>query len=68
MNSAKRDFSRYVDNVLKPVVNGTADKAALAIFLNRQLDEWELEAEHADGVVFAPLAINAIEQALATIA
>jgi hypothetical protein len=57
-------FASYVDNVLKPIVNGTSDNGELAIFLNRQLDEWELEAERPDREPIAPLVIDAIEQSI----
>jgi hypothetical protein len=58
-------FSTYMDNVLNPIVDGAADKGALAVWLSRQLDEWELEAERPDSIPFAPQVVAAIEQALA---
>jgi hypothetical protein len=64
MNTADRDFSAWTANVLQPVVNGCTDDGELAVFLNRQLDEWELEAERPEGLPFAPLAVDAIERAL----
>jgi hypothetical protein len=36
--------------------------------ISRQLDEWEIEAERPDGLPFAPMAIDAIEQILVAIA
>jgi hypothetical protein len=65
MNTADRDFSAWTANVLTPVVNGAEDKDALAVWLNRQLDEWEIEAERTEELPFAPLAVDAIEQAIA---
>jgi hypothetical protein len=65
MNTADRDFSAWTANVLQPVINRAEDKDALAVWLNRQLDEWEIEAERPEGLPFAPLAVDAIEQALA---
>jgi hypothetical protein len=64
MNTADRDFSAWTADVLQPVVNGAEDKDALAVFLNRQLDEWELEAERREGLPWAPLVVDAIERAL----
>jgi hypothetical protein len=64
MNTADRDFSAWTANVLQPVVNGAEDKDALAVFLNRQLDEWDLEAMRPEGQPWAPLVVNAIEWAL----
>jgi hypothetical protein len=64
MNTADRDFSAWTANVPQPVVNGAEDKDALAVFLNLQIDEWELEAERPEGLPFAPLAVDAIERAL----
>jgi hypothetical protein len=64
MNTADRDFSAWTANVLQPVVNRSEDKDALAVFLNRQLDEWELEAERPEGLPWAPLVVDAIERAL----
>jgi hypothetical protein len=55
-------FPGYVDNVLKPIVNGTGSNGELAVFLNRQLDEWELVAERPEGEPIAPLVIDALEQ------
>jgi hypothetical protein len=57
-------FNSYLTNVLRPVVNRADDKDALAVWLNRQLDEWELEAERAEGLPFARDAIDALEQIL----
>ena len=68
MSTAERDFSTYRANVLQPIVDGAEDKDALKAFLTRQLDEWEIEAERPEGLAFAPLAIDAIGQALAAIA
>jgi hypothetical protein len=64
MNTADRDFSAWTANVLQPIVDRSEDKDALAVFLNRQLDEWELEAERPEGLPWAPLVVNAIEWAL----
>jgi len=68
MNTADLDFNRYVTCVLRPIVDATHDKAALAGWLTRQLDEWELEAERPEGEPIAPLVIDALEQNLAAIA
>ena len=48
-------------------MQGGADDGELAVFLNRQLDEWELEAERPEGLPFAPCVIDALEQILAAI-
>jgi hypothetical protein len=61
---AERDFSSYVANVLQPIIKGTTDDGELAVWLTRQLDEWELEAERPEGLPWAPLAVDAIERAL----
>jgi hypothetical protein len=61
---AERDFSSYVANVLQPIIKGSTDDGELAVFLNRQLDEWELEVERPEGLPWAPLAVDAIERAL----
>jgi hypothetical protein len=67
-NTAQRDFSAYIDNVLRPIVNGTGSNGELAAFLNRQLDEWELEAERPEGEPIAPLVIDALERILDAVA
>jgi hypothetical protein len=64
MTTADRDFSSWTANVLQPIVNRAEDKDALAVFLNRQLDEWELEAQRREGLPWAPLVVDAIERAL----
>jgi hypothetical protein len=61
-NAAERDFSAYIDNALRPIVDGTGSNGERAAFLNRQLDEWELEAERPEGEPIAPLVIDALEQ------
>jgi hypothetical protein len=61
---AEITYLTWTANVLQPVVNGAEDKDALAVFLNRQLDEWELEAERDEGLPWAPLVVDAIERAL----
>lgn len=57
-------FPGFVDNVLKPICNTAGDDRALTTFLNRQLDEWEIEAERPEGEPVAPLVIAALEQIL----
>lgn len=42
------EFKGFIANVIKPVFAASTDDGALAVFLNRQLDEWELIAEHPD--------------------
>jgi hypothetical protein len=64
MSTADRDFSAWTANVLQPVVNGAEDNDALAAWLSRQLDEWDLEAMRPEGLPWAPLAVDAIERAL----
>lgn len=59
-------FNSYVDNVLKTVC--TADAAALPPWINRQLDEWELEAERPDGLPFAQDVAGALGQILDAVA
>jgi len=67
MCTAERDFSAYVDNVLKPVCSANVPERELIDWLNRQLDEWEIEAERPYAIAFAPMAIDAIENILAAI-
>jgi hypothetical protein len=59
-HSAERGFNSYVDNVLRTVCN--ADAGDLAVWLTRQLDEWELEAERKEALPFAHDVIDALEQ------
>lgn len=47
------DFVAYVSGVITPAVNGIKDDGELAVWLNRQLDEWELEAERPEGLPHA---------------
>lgn len=48
------EFVGFISSVITPVVNESRDDGELAVFLNRQLDEWELEAERPEGLPFAP--------------
>lgn len=52
------EFVGYISNVITPIVNGSRDDGELAVFLNRQLDEWELEAERPEGLPFAPRVVT----------
>jgi hypothetical protein len=47
-------FKSYVSNTISPIIKRSTDDGELAVFLNRQLDEWELEAERPEGLDFAP--------------
>jgi hypothetical protein len=42
------EFASYIANVIMPILRGSTDDGASAVFLTRQLDEWELEAERPD--------------------
>jgi hypothetical protein len=61
-------FAGYVENVLNPIVNGAADKDALAAWLSRQVEEWEIEAERPEGEPIAGQVVEALEQTLGSIA
>lgn len=58
------DFNSYIANVVSPTLRASTDDGALAVFLNRQLDEWELEAERQDGVPFAPRVVDCLTNLL----
>ena len=68
MSTAEREFSAYIDNVIRPVFAASTDDGELAVFLNRQLDEWELVAERPEGEPIAPLVIDALERILDAVA
>jgi hypothetical protein len=61
-NTPEYGFAFYVDNLLRSVVNGGASNGELAVFLNRQLDEWEIEAGCCDAMAHGPLVVDTLEQ------
>lgn len=63
-SGANRCFSRYVANFITPVLADVADDGELAIILNHELDEWEIEAGRPDGAPFAALAVACLREIL----
>lgn len=47
------EFKGYIASVIRPVFASSTDDGELAVFLNRQLDEWEIEAELPNGIPYA---------------
>lgn len=43
----------YYQSVLGPVLASNTDDGELAVWLNRQADEWELDVDRADGSAIA---------------
>lgn len=52
------EFKGYIASVISPVFASSTDDGELAVFLNRQLDEWEIEAELPDGIAYAPRVVE----------
>lgn len=64
-DTPERGFNRYIANVIMPIITASADDGTLAVFLNRQLDEWELEAERPEGEPFADQVVAHLTKILA---
>jgi hypothetical protein len=53
-------FSSYVNQMLRQVCE--TDTGRLILWLDHEIDEWELEAERGDGFTWARDAADALEQ------
>jgi hypothetical protein len=58
-------FPGYVDSVITPILAARVDDGDLAVWLNRQIDEWEMETERPDGLPFADQVVAKLNELLA---
>lgn len=58
------EFKGYIASVIAPILKASLDDGALAVFLNRQLDEWELVAERPDRPPHASLVVDCLNNLL----
>lgn len=67
IQGSETGFSRYVSNVITPILEAQVDDGEFAVWLNWQLDEWEAEVERPEGIPFARQVVAHLSELLSSL-